>query len=64
MRRDYSVGQKVVHWLMSILIVLDLFVAQKFGRVMEDWNRLESRIDHASVGMTVATLFLVRLYLR
>ena len=36
LRHDYSVGQKVVHWLMSILIVLDLFVAQKFGRVMED----------------------------
>lgn len=63
-RRDYSVGQKVVHWLMSILIVLDLFVAQKFGRVMEDWDRLESRADHATLGTIVASLFAICLYLR
>ena len=63
-RNDYSVGQKVVHWLMSIMLVLDLFVAQKFGRVMEEWDRLESRIDHASAGTIVAMLFVTRLYLR
>ena len=61
---DYSVAQKVVHWLMSILIVMDLFVAQKFGGVMQDWDRLESRADHGSLGTIVAVLFLIRLYLR
>ena len=61
---DYSVAQKIVHWLMSILIIMDLFVAQKLGGVMEDWDRFESRSDHASLGTIVAVLFLVRLYLR
>jgi cytochrome b561 len=63
-RRDYSVGQKVVHWLMGLLIVLDLFIAQKFGRTMEEWDRLDSRIDHASLCTIVTLLFVIRLYLR
>ena len=61
---DYTIGQKIVHWLMSILIILDLFAAQKFGRVMADPDRLESRIDHASLGSIIAALFIIRLYLR
>ncbi len=63
-RTDYTVGQKVVHWLMAILITLDLFVAQKLGGVMEDWDRLESRADHGSLGTIVAVLFVIRLVLR
>ena len=63
-RPDYLVIQKVVHWLMAILICLDLFVAQKFGRVMEDWDRLESRSDHASLGTIVTILFVLRIFLR
>ncbi len=61
---DYRVSQKVVHWLMSFLIILDLFVADKFGGVMEEWDRLESRSDHATLGTIVLTLFLIRIYLR
>eukprot|EP00494_Astrolonche_serrata_P023382 UN23640 len=61
---DYSVGQKIIHWLMAILITLDLFVAQKFGGVMEEVDRLESRIDHASLGIIVAFLFVIRIALR
>jgi len=61
---DYSVGQKVIHWLMSLLIILDLFVAQKFGDVMETMDRLESRADHGSLGTIVAVLFILRLLLR
>ena len=64
MHNDYAVSQKVVHWLMSFLIILDLFVANKFGGAMEDWDRLESRSDHATVGTIVLCLFLYRLYLR
>lgn len=61
---DYAVSQKVVHWLMSFLIILDLFIANKFGDVMEDWDRIESRSDHATVGTIVLLLFLYRIYLR
>ncbi len=61
---DYSVGQKIVHWLMAILITLDLFVAQKFGNPLELADRLESRADHGSLGTIVAVLFVIRLYLR
>ena len=49
---------------MAILISLDLFVAQKFGNVMEEADRLESRIDHGSLNIIVAVLFLIRMYLR
>jgi cytochrome b561 len=63
-RSDYAVVQKVIHWIMALLLILDLFVAQKFGNVMEDWDRLESRSDHASLGSIVAVLFLLRLYFR
>ena len=49
---------------MAFLIMLDLFVAQKFGGEMELWDRLESRVDHASVGLFVTFLFILRLTLR
>lgn len=61
---DYTIAQKVIHWLMAILITLDLFVAQKFGDTMEAWDRLESRVDHGTLGSIVAILFIIRLYLR
>ena len=61
---DYSVAQKVIHWLMALIICFDLFVAQKFGRVMEDWDRLESRVDHATVGTVLTILLVLRLYFR
>ena len=63
-RTDYAVVQKVLHWLMAFIICLDLFVAQKFGDVMEDWDRLESRSDHASVGTVVTVLFVLRIVFR
>lgn len=61
---DFTVGQKVLHWLIAIAIIFDLFVAQKFGGVMADADRFESRSDHASLGTAVAILFALRLYLR
>lgn len=61
---DYHVVQKVLHWLMAILIMLDLVVAQKFGDVLENWDRLESRADHASLGSIVLVLFVLRLFFR
>ena len=61
---DYLRIQKIIHWLMSILIMLDLVIAQKFGGDMELWDRLESRVDHATAGMIVAFLFILRLILR
>lgn len=63
-RADYTVAQKVLHWLMALAIMIDLFIAQKFGEVMEDWDRFESRSDHAAVGTVVAILLVLRLYLR
>ena len=61
---DYLRIQKIIHWLMSILIMLDLVIAQKFGGDMELWDRLESRVDHATAGMIVAFLFILRIILR
>ncbi len=63
-RVDYQIAQKVVHWLMAILIMLDLNVAQKFGGIMEDADRFESRIDHAQIGIIVTVLFVLRILLR
>ena len=60
MTLDYSKTQKIIHWLMAIIIMLDLNVAQKFGGNMELWDRLESRVDHATAGMIVTFLFLLR----
>tara|TARA_B100001027_G_scaffold62259_1_gene42009 strand:- start:642 stop:1181 length:540 start_codon:yes stop_codon:yes gene_type:complete len=61
---DYLRIQKIIHWLMSILIMLDLVIAQKFGGDMELLDRLESRVDHATAGMIVALLFILRIILR
>ncbi len=61
---DYLKTQKIIHWLMAIIIMLDLNVAQKFGGNMELWDRLESRVDHATAGMIVTFLFLLRVALR
>ncbi|MGD1934748.1 MAG: cytochrome b [Candidatus Phaeomarinobacter sp.] len=63
-RADYAVTQKIVHWLMAILIMMDLFIAQKFGGVMADLDRFESRNDHTSIGTIVTVLFIMRIYLR
>lgn len=64
MSLDYSKAQKIIHWLMAIIIMLDLNVAQKFGGDMELWDRLESRADHATAGMIVTFLFILRILLR
>ena len=61
---DYVKSQKIIHWIMAFLIMLDLFIAQKFGGEMELWDRLESRVDHATVGLIVTFLFILRLFLR
>lgn len=64
MKNDYTGIQKALHWLMAGIIMLDLFVAQKFGNFMELPDRLESRVDHSTMGLIVLTLFVVRLVLR
>jgi len=64
MSPDYRFSQKLIHWLMAVFITLDLVVAQKFGGDMELWDRLDSRIDHASLNLVVMCLFLLRVYLR
>ena len=61
---DYSIGQKLLHWIIATAILLDLFVAQKFGRFMPETDRFESRNDHASLGTLVAVLLAIRIYLR
>jgi cytochrome b561 len=61
---DYLKAQKIIHWLMAFVIMLDLNVAQKFGGDMELWDRLESRADHATAGLIVTFLFFLRLYFR
>ena len=61
---DYRISQKIIHWLMALLIMLDLFVAQKFGRLMELADRVESRTDHAQIGVIVTVLFIIRVILR
>jgi len=64
MSTGYRFSQKLIHWLMAVFITLDLVVAQKFGGDMELWDRLESRIDHASLNIIVMFLFLLRVHLR
>jgi len=64
MSYGYHFPQKLIHWLMAVLITLDLVVARKFGGDMALWDRLESRIDHASLNLVVMGLFLLRVYLR
>lgn len=62
--QDYKVSQKIIHWLMALLIVGDLIVAQKFGGEMTVADRVESRSDHAQIGVIVTLLLIMRLYLR
>ena len=61
--KDYKIAQKIIHWLMGILITIDLFIAQKFGREMTDFDRLDSRIDHATIGTSLLVLLVLRLLL-
>ena len=61
---DYAISQKIVHWIMALAIMLDLFIAQKFGNPMELADRLESRVDHATLGTIVTVFFVLRLFLR
>ena len=61
---DYLKSQKIIHWLMAIAIMIDLRVAQKFGGEMELWDRLESRADHATMGLIITFLLILRIFLR
>ena len=61
---DYFKSQKIIHWLMAIAIMIDLNVAQKFGGEMELWDRLESRADHATMGLIITFLLILRIILR
>ena len=64
MKSDFLKSQKIIHWIMAIIIMLDLNIAQKFGGEMDILDRLESRIDHTSVGLFITFLFLLRVFLR
>ena len=73
MQNDYAVTQKVIHWLMGIFIMLDLFIAQKFGNFIGDSDgfiayynetRFASRVDHATMGYILTALFVLRVYFR
>ena len=64
MKADFLKSQKIIHWIMAIIIMLDLNIAQKFGGEMDILDRLESRIDHTSVGLFITFLFLLRVFLR
>ena len=61
---DYLKSQKVIHWLMAIAIMIDLNVAQKFGGEMQLLDRLESRADHATMGLIITFLLVLRIILR
>ena len=61
---DYLKSQKIIHWLMAIAIMIDLNVAQKFGGEMQLWDRLESRADHATMGLIITFLLVLRIILR
>ena len=61
---DYIKSQKIIHWLMAIAIMIDLNVAQKFGGEMQLWDRLESRSDHATMGLIITFLLVLRIILR
>ena len=61
---DYQKSQKIIHWLMAIAIMIDLRVAQKFGGEMDLWDRLESRADHATMGLIITFLLFLRIFLR
>ncbi len=62
--KDYSVGQKVIHWLLAIFLLIDLTVAQQFGGEMAPADRLQNREGHAVVGTIIITLFMIRIILR
>ena len=61
---DYLKSQKIIHWLMATAIMIDLNVAQKFGGEMHLWDRLESRADHATMGLIITFLLILRIVLR
>ncbi len=63
-RVDYSIAQKALHWVIAILIIADLIFAQEFSTIMADADRFELRNNHATVGIIIAVLVAVRLYLR
>ena len=49
---------------MATAIMIDLNVAQKFGGEMQLWDRLESRADHATMGLIITFLLILRIILR
>ena len=61
---DYLKSQKIIHWLMAAAIMIDLNVAQKFGGEMQLLDRLESRADHATMGLIITFLLILRIVLR
>ena len=61
---DYLKSQKIIHWLMAAAIMIDLNVAQKFGGEMQVLDRLESRADHATMGLIITFLLILRIVLR
>ena len=63
-RTDFSVGQKIIHWLMALFVLVDLTVAQGFGDQMEMAERLDSREGHAAFGTIILILLIIRIFLR
>lgn len=62
--KDYRIVQKVIHFLMAFFIIFDLFEANKYGGEMLHAERIESRTDHSTLGVTLIILLILRFYFR
>ena len=61
---DFAVSQKIIHWLMAFLIMVDLIVAQKFGGAMElsegmsHWQAMLAKLTHIGFYLLIGLLLL------
>jgi len=63
-RASFSLGYKVIHWLMAVLVLLMFFGIVGFAQAITGEERMEMLVGHSSIGTLISIFVIIRIYKR
>jgi len=63
-RKSFSLGYKIIHWLMAALVILMFFGIVGFAQAITDEERMEMLVGHSSIGTIISIFVIIRIHKR
>jgi len=63
-RKSFSLGYKIIHWLMAALVLLMFFGIVGFAQAITDEDRMGMLVGHSSMGTLISIFVIIRIYKR